>query len=471
MDPVLLARLQFAITIIYHFFFVPLTLGLSIVVAIMETIYVRTGNEVYKRMTKFWGKLLLINFAMGVVTGIVQEFQFGMAWSEYSRYVGDIFGAPLAIEALLAFFLESTFLGVWIFGWDKLSKGLHATTMWLVAIGSNISAIWILIANAFMQHPVGYTISNGRAELTNFAQVIFNQPIFSHFPHVFSAGLVTVAFFMLGISAYHLLRQNETDLFRRSFRMAAIIGVIGTILVGVIGHTQGQEINTTQPMKLASLEALFDTENPASLSIITIKNPFNHNSNVIDWRMPGMLSFMEYNRFTGEVIGINQLQAQYVEQYGAGDYVPPPVILYWSFRAMVGAGLVMILISLFALFIDLKKQYGRFHWFFKLLPWAIILPYMANTTGWILTEVGRFPWVVYGLVKLQDGVSKVVSSGMLLTSLIGFILVYGLLIAATVYLMLKFSKAGPAPTDKPEPPEEFIPSLVGSQDPQQEAEL
>ncbi len=457
MDVLLLARLQFAITIIYHFFFVPLTLGLSLVVAILETIYVSTGKEIYKQLTKFWGKLFLINFAMGVVTGIVQEFQFGMAWSEYSRFVGDIFGAPLAIEALVAFFLESTFLGMWIFGWDKLSKGLHLTTMWVVAIGSNISAIWILIANAFMQHPVGYTITDGRAELTNFSQVVFNLPIFSHYPHVFSAGLVTVAFFMLGISAYHLLRQNQIDIFKPSFRIAAIIGVVGTIMVGSIGHTQGQEINLTQPMKLASLEALFNTENPASLSIITIRNPFT-NANVIDLRIPGLLSFMEYNRFTGEVKGINQLQAQYEQQYGPGDYVPPPVILYWSFRAMVGSGLLMILISLVALFIDLKNLYGKYPWFFKLLPWAIVLPYLANTTGWILTEVGRFPWVVYGVVNLQAGVSKAVTGGMLLTSLIGFILVYGLLISATVYLMLKFAKAGPAIAL--EVSEEFIPSLV-----------
>ena len=344
MDVLLLARLQFAITIVYHFFFVPLTLGLSLVVAILETFYVITGKDVYKRLTKFWGKLFLINFAIGVVTGIVQEFQFGMSWSEYSRFVGDIFGVPLAIEALVAFFLESTFLGVWIFGWDRLPKGVHLTSMWLVAIGSNVSAIWILIANAFMQHPVGYTVANGRAELTDFSKVIFNLPIFSHYPHVFSAGLVTVAFFMLGISAYHLVRHNETDFFRFSFRMAAIIGVVGTILVGVIGHTQGQEINTTQPMKLASLEALFNTENPASLSIITIKNPFN-DALILDWRIPGGLSFMEYNRFTGEVKGINELQAFYQAQYGPGDYVPPPVVLYWSFRAMVGAGLLMILIE------------------------------------------------------------------------------------------------------------------------------
>jgi cytochrome d ubiquinol oxidase subunit I len=457
MDVLLLARIQFAITIIYHFFFVPLTLGLSLVVAILETIYVITGNEIYKRLTKFWGKLLLINFAVGVVTGIVQEFHFGMAWSEYSRFVGDIFGAPLAIEALVAFFLESTFLGIWIFGWDRLSKGLHLTTIWLVAIGSTISALWILIANVFMQHPVGYTINNGRAELTNFAEVVFNPPIFSHFPHVISAGLVTVAFFMLGISAYHLLRRNEIDLFKISFRMAAIIGLVGTIAVGVIGHTQGQELNDTQPMKLASLEALFNTENPASLSVITIKNPFNDEL-VLNWRIPGALSFMEFNKFTGEVKGINQLQAQYIQEFGPGDYTPPPVVLYWSFRIMVGAGLLMILLSLIALVIDFKNLYIKFSWFLVLLTFAIALPYLANTTGWILTEVGRYPWVVYELLKQQDGVSQVVSSGMFLTSLIGFILIYGLIIIATVYLMMKFAKAGPDVIE--EEPAEFTPSLV-----------
>jgi cytochrome d ubiquinol oxidase subunit I len=329
--------------------------------------------------------------------------------------------------------------------------------MWLVTIGASISALWILIANAFMQHPVGYTINDGRAELTNFAEVIFNPPIFSHYPHVLSAGLVTVAFFMLGISAYHLLRQNETDLFKSSFRMAAIIGVIGTIMVGLFGHTQGQEINQNQPMKLAALEALFNTENPASLSIITIANPFTDDL-ILDLRIPSVLSFLEYNRFAGEVKGINQLQAQYEQQYGPGNYVPPSVILYWSFRTMVGAGLIMILMSLVALVIDLRNLYGKFSWFLKLLPFAVALPYLANTTGWILTEVGRFPWVVYGLVKMKDGVSKVVTGGMLLTSLIGFILVYGLIIIATVYLMMKFAKAGP--TVAGEVPAEFTPSLV-----------
>ncbi len=454
MDVLLLARLQFALTIVYHFFFVPLTIGLSLTVAILETIYVSTGNEIYKRMTKFWGKLFLINFAMGVVTGIVQEFQFGMSWSEYSRYVGDIFGAPLAFEALVAFFLESTFLGLWIFGWEKLSKGLHATVIWIVAIASNISAIWILIANAFMQHPAGYTITDGRAQLANFAQVVFNTPIFTHYPHVLAASLSTAAFFMLGISAYHLLRQSENQFFRNSMRIAAIIGVIGTIMVGIYGHSQGQEINRTQPMKLASIEALFDTENPASLSVITIVNPFTRQL-LIDWRIPGALSFMEYNRFTGEVKGINDLQAMYEQQYGPGEYTPPPVILYWGFRTMVGAGLLMILISLIVLVINLKHWDKKFKWFFSLLPFAMALPYLANTAGWVVAEVGRFPWVVYGLLKQQDGVSRVISGGMLLTSLIGFILLYAVLLIADIYLMSKSAKAGPGTgfegEDTPEP--------------------
>jgi cytochrome d ubiquinol oxidase subunit I len=463
MDVLVLARLQFAITIIYHFFFVPLTLGLSIIVAIFETFYVATGKEIYKRLTKFWGKLFLINFAVGVVTGIVQEFQFGMAWSEYSRFVGDVFGVPLAIEALLAFFLESTFLGIWIFGWDRISKGLHLATIWLVAIGSSISALWILIANVFMQHPVGYTISDGRAVLTDFSQVVFNYPIFSHYPHVLSAGFVTAAFFMLSISAYHLLHHNETELFRISFRTAAIIGIIFTISVGVIGDVQGKEINDYQPMKLASLEALFETANPASLSVLTIKNPFN-DSLILDWRIPAGLTFLEYNRLTGEVQGINQLQAMYELRYGQGNYTPPPVVLYWSFRFMVGAGLLMILFSLLAVFFDIRNTILKHKWFLTLLIFTVFLPYLANTTGWIVTEVGRFPWVVYELVLQKDGVSKVVSGAEFLITLIGFLLVYGLIIIVTVYLMIKYAKLGPASTT--EEPSEIAPSFISPGDSQ-----
>ncbi len=260
MDPLLLARLQFAVTTVYHFFFVPLTLGLSILVALMETIYVRTGQEIYKQMAKFWGKLFLINFAMGVVTGIVQEFQFGMNWSEYSRFVGDIFGAPLAIEALLAFFLESTFLGLWIFGWEKLSKGLHAATIWMVAIGANISALWILIANSFMQQPVGYALQNGRAEMVDFVALVLNPNIWVQFPHTVLAGFTTAAFFVMGICAYHILRKKNLLFFQRSFQIAAIFGTFAIVLVILNGHSQAQHMVESQPMKMAAAEALWETE-------------------------------------------------------------------------------------------------------------------------------------------------------------------------------------------------------------------
>ena len=259
MDALTLARLQFAATTVYHFFFVPLTLGLSLLVAVMETLYVRTGDETYQRMTKFWGKLFLINFAMGVVTGIVQEFQFGMNWSEYSRFVGDIFGAPLAIEATLAFFLESTFLGVWVFGWDKLSKTMHATAIWLVAISSNLSAIWILIANSFMQQPAGMALEGGKALLqdghlvmNDFWGLVFNSNLFYQYPHVLFSALTTASFFMLGISAYHLLRKNEVEAFQRSFQIAAVVGIVAALMVAFNGHAQAQHMVQTQPMKMAA---------------------------------------------------------------------------------------------------------------------------------------------------------------------------------------------------------------------------
>lgn len=446
MDPLILARLQFAITTVYHFFFVPLTMGLSIIIAVMETLYVSTGNETYKRMTKFWGKLFVINFAIGVVTGIVQEFQFGMNWSEYSRYVGDIFGVPLAIEALSAFFLESTFLGIWLFGWEKVPKGLHAVTIWLVAIGSNISALWILIANSFMQQPVGYAITNGRAEMTDFFTVLLNPNIWTQFPHVFSAGLTTAAFFILGISAYHLVRKNEVDLFKRSMQIAAIIGCFAALLVGINGHSQAQHVGVAQPMKLAAMEGLWDTEEPAPLSLFTIGS-LDGTKEIWSIRIPGFLSLLACDNLSCKVLGMNELQDMYSAKYGAGDYTPPSFITYWCFRAMVGAGTLIILIAFYVLFISIGDLYDKNSRFLKLLPLAIALPYIANSTGWILTEVGRFPWVVYGLVKLEDGLSVSVDVAELLITLIGYTLIYAILILATIYLLTKYAKAGPAEMD------------------------
>ena len=403
MDPLILARLQFTATTVFHFFFVPLTLGLSIIVAVMETMYVKTGNEMYKRMTKFWGKLFLINFAMGVVTGIVQEFQFGMNWSEYSRFVGDIFGVPLAIEALLAFFLESTFLGIWIFGWDKLSKGLHAAVMWLVAIGSNLSALWILIANSFMQQPVGYTLQNGRAEMTDFWAVMFNPHVGVQFPHVFFAGLTTAAFFILGISLYHLVKQSpDQEVYRRSFKIGSLFAVIGTVFVILVGHSQAQYMMKIQPMKMAAAEALWETEDPAAMSLFTWGDEKNK-KDVWAFRVPGLLSFLAYNTFSGRVEGIKELQEKAVEKHGPGDYVPPVAISYWTFRIMAGAGFVMLALSVWWLIRSLRdKLEFKKRWILIGLG-AISLPYIANSTGWIFTEVARQPWIVFGVLKTEHG--------------------------------------------------------------------
>ena len=459
MDVLALARWQFGITTIYHFFFVPLTLGLSLIVAIMETIYVRTGNETYKRMTQFWGRLFLINFAMGVVTGLVQEFQFGMNWSSYSRFVGDIFGAPLAIEALLAFFLESTFLGIWIFGWERLSKKLHLVTIWLVVLGSNISAFWILVANSFMQEPVGYTIRHGRAEMTNFFALLTNPNVWVQFPHVLMAGFATGAFFVLGISAYQLLKKRgDSDLFRKSLHISVIVAVIASFLVAIVGHTQAQHMIQTQPMKMAAAEALWNSEDPASFSLFTIGNEQNR-SDVFAIRVPDLLSVFAFNSLDGKVQGIDQLQAQYTKQYGPGDYVPPVAITYWSFRLMVGAGTLMILLSLGALFLMLRKRLEKMRWALWVLPFAIALPYLANSTGWLMTEMGRQPWIVFGVMKTASAVSPNVGWGSVLTSLIVFTLLYGALAVADVYLLQKYARIE-VHTPEQETDTEQEPSLV-----------
>jgi cytochrome d ubiquinol oxidase subunit I len=461
MDPIVLARLQFAVTTVYHFFFVPLTLGLSILVAIMETIYVRTGREVYKDMAKFWGKLFLINFAMGVVTGIVQEFQFGMNWSEYSRFVGDIFGAPLAIEALLAFFLESTFLGVWVFGWEKLSKGLHAAAFWLVAIGSNVSALWILIANSFMQQPVGYAINNGRAEMTDFFALILNPNVWVQFPHVVSAGLATGSFFVLGIASYHILRRSNVDLFKRSFQIAAIFATIAVMMVILNGHSQAQHMVETQPMKMAAAEALWQTEDPASFSLLTIGD-LAQRRDVFKIRLPSLLSLLAYNQLDGEVKGIYNLQEEYVQEYGPGNYIPPVAASYWTFRIMAGAGFGLLLLAIYALFLTMGDMIETRPAALKIFGFAIFLPYLANTAGWLLTELGRSPWVVFGVMKIEDAISPTVTGGMVLASLLGFTLVYAVLMVADIYLLRKFARAGAAgPVAGDEEP---LPSLLGASD-------
>lgn len=449
MDVLMLSRLQFAITTVYHFFFVPLTLGLSILVALMETMYVVTKRDMYREMTKFWGKLFVINFAMGVVTGIVQEFQFGMNWSEYSRFVGDIFGAPLAVEALLAFFLESTFLGVWIFGWDKISAKAHLAAIWLVAIASNVSAYWILVANSFMQEPVGYTIRNGRADMTDFLALLLNPNVLVQFPHVFAAGLTTASFFVLGIAAWHLRRDSNVEVFKRSFTIASVFAVLGVGLVILNGHAQAQHMYANQPMKIAAAEGLFDTEEPASFSLLTIGDR-SGTQELFSIRIPYALSLLACNNLTCEVQGINDLQTKYTSQFGPGDYVPPAWIVYWSFRAMVGAGFALLALALLAAFFGLSEMLDAKNKWLRIFPYAVFLPYVATTTGWLMAEVGRMPWIVNGLMLVEQGVSVVTNVFTVSLSLVGFTLVYGALMVANIYLLLKFARRGSASQSTPE---------------------
>ena len=462
MSLVMLSRWQFAITTIYHFFFVPLTLGLVWIVAILETVYVRTGNESYKRMAVFWGKLFLINFAMGVVTGIVQEFQFGMNWSEYSRYVGDIFGAPLAIEALLAFFLESTFLGLWIFGWNRLSKGMHAATIWVVAVSSSLSALWILLANGWMQHPVGFVLNeaSGRAELVDFAALALNPRGWLLFWHTIASGFTTAAFFVLGISAYHLARKQEVEVFQRSFLLAAVIGVIASVMVGLSGDSQGRYLREVQPMAAAASEALWHTDDPAPFSVVAMFDPTGRRE-IWSLRIPKVLSFLYYLKPEGEVEGIHELQAEYAARHGPGNYVPLVALDYWMFRLMVGIGFLMVALAGCALALSLSKWPEKWSRWLRRVVWVIALPYVANTSGWILTETARQPWVVHGLLKTENAASPNVGAAMVLFSLIAFVLTYALLMAADIYLLVKTAKAGPQPAGAAS--EDLSPSVAGAQ--------
>jgi cytochrome d ubiquinol oxidase subunit I len=461
MDPITLSRWQFGLTTVYHFLFVPLTLGMGWFVAFMQTRYYQTKDETFRKMAKFWGKLFLINFAIGVVTGIVQEFQFGMNWSEYSRYVGDIFGAPLAIEALLAFFLESTFLGIWVFGEGRVPDKVHLASIWLVAIGSNLSALWILLANGWMQNPVGYVINNvtGRAELVDFFALAANPKGWIFFWHTIASGLATASFMILGVSAYHIVRKKNLDLFKRSFRMAALVGLAASALVILGGHTQGQFIYEKQPMKMAAIEALWWAEKPASFSILTIGD-LTGKQLVWEVRVPTLLSFIACNNFACEVKGVNDIQALYAQQYGPGDYIPLMVVTYWTFRFMMATGFLMALLSLLFL-IAMRRPIEKARWM-KWVPWVIALPYIANICGWVLTETGRQPWIVQGLLKVEDAVSPNLTPVDLLISLIGFVLLYGALAGAMVYLLRKYAIAGPDAALHHSV--DVAPTLVGGQD-------
>ncbi len=444
MDALALARWQFGITTVYHYLFVPLTLGLVWVVAGLQTAWYATGEEVWRRLTRFWGKLFLINFAMGVATGIVQEFQFGMNWSEYSRFVGDVFGAPLAIEALLAFFLESTFLGLWIFGWDKLPKRVHLLSIWMVVLGSNVSAYFILVANSFMQQPLGYALREGRAEMTSFLALVTNPHVFVQFPHVMTGAFACAGFFVLAISAWQLLRAKDEasrDAFRRSFRIGAVYALAASLAVIVVGHGQAQYMTRIQPMKMASAEALWDSADPAPMSLFTWGDEPGRRD-VFALKVPGLLSFLAHNRFGGEVKGIKELEAEYAQRYGAGSYVPPIKWTYWSFRVMVGSGLLMLALAGWALVAVLRASFERSPRLLALLVPALALPYVANSSGWIFTEIGRVPWIVFGVMRIESSVSPAVSFAEVLCTLVGFTLLYAVLMAADVYLLAKYARAG-----------------------------
>ena len=457
MSNLLLARWQFGITTIYHFFFVPLTIGLAFLIAYMETMYVTRHDETYKQMAKFWGKLFLINFAVGVVTGILQEFQFGMNWSDYSRFVGDVFGAPLAVEALASFFLESTFLGIWIFGWERLSKGVHLTAIWLVAIGTTISAFWILTANSFMQEPVGYTVRNGHAEMSSFGALITNKQLWLEFPHVWFGALSTGAFFILGVSAWHLLRTHKAEAFQRSFQIAAIVGLASSILVGVVGHEQAQHLVQSQPMKMAASEALWNTSpEVAPWTVVAAINTKDHTDSM-QIQIPGMLSILSYNKLHGSVEGINQLQAQYQAKYGPGNYIPPVRVTFWSFRIMVLAGGLMVLLGIWGVVAVIRNKLSTRRALLRIAVPSIALPYIANSMGWVMTEIGRQPWTVFGLLKTSNSVSPTVSAGMVLTTVIGFTLIYGVLAVLDVMLLVRTLKSG---MDSPSTPNVTSPKVT-----------
>ncbi|MFD9288181.1 cytochrome ubiquinol oxidase subunit I [Streptomyces sp. NPDC060030] len=467
--PETLARWQFGITTVYHFLFVPLTISLAALTAGLQTAWVRTDNEKYLRATKFWGKLFLINIAMGVVTGIVQEFQFGMNWSDYSRFVGDVFGAPLAFEALIAFFFESTFIGLWIFGWDKLPKKIHLACIWMVSIGTILSTFFILAANSWMQHPVGYRINEerGRAELTDFWKVLTQDTALTQFFHTITAAFLVGGAFMVGISAFHLARKKHIRVMRTSLRVGLVTVVAAGMLTAVSGDTLGKVMFKQQPMKMAAAEALWEGEDGAPFSLFAVGD-VAEGHNDVEVSIPGVLSFLADNTFTSHVPGINDINKELQETYGPGDYRPNIPVAFWSFRWMIGFGMASFGLGLLGLWLTRRKfllppalrtgedevpnlvlfrnkvlspKLAKLYWITAL--WTMLFPLIANSWGWIFTEMGRQPWVVYGVFQTRDAVSPGVSQGEILTSMIGFTALYAVLAVIEVKLLLKYVKAGP----------------------------
>ena len=455
-----LARAQFATTSIYHFFFVPLTLGLGPIVAVMQTMWHRTRDERWLRLTHFFGTLFLINFAIGVATGLVQEFQFGMNWSVYSKFVGNVFGAPLAIEGLAAFMLEATFIGLWIFGWNRLSPRVHLATLWIAVAGSWLSAFFILVANSWMQHPVGYKMVNGEAQLTSVWALLSNGFALRAYVHTMLAGLIFGSIVMLGICCWQFLRRQDVDLFLKAAKLALIVAVPVTLLQLIVGNRFGAAVTSAQSMKIAASEAQWNTCQPCGFSLFQIGG-FTKDDQTPSFSItvPRLLSYMATGSFDGQVQGLNPLQKQEQRQYGRGNYMPNVRVIYWSMRVMAYMGMLMVLVAAVGAWLYRKQKLARARWFHRTAIVAISFPYIAATAGWILTEMGRQPWIVQGLLKTADANSPSVSTTWLAISLAVFVALYVLLLAVDVWLMRRFGgrdlgavpEAPPAPAAAPEP--------------------
>jgi cytochrome d ubiquinol oxidase subunit I len=446
---VLLSRWQFGVTITYHFLFVPLTIGLALLVAVMQVLAYRKRDPVWERLTWYFGGLFLINFAMGVVTGIVQEFQFGMNWSSYSVFVGNIFGAPLAMEGLLAFFAESTFIGIWLFGRDRLPPLARVLSICVVSVATIVSAFFILTANAWMQHPVGYRIVGNKAELTDFWALLGNSTLWAEWTHTVLAAFVTGAMFVLGVSAWRLLRGDNPDAFRRSAKLSSIVALVCVVLVMVTGDLQARLMDDQQPMKMAAAEAVYKTQAGASFSLLTIGNLSGQP--IFQIRIPHLLSLIATTSWNGKVTGVAQAQHAEVLKYGPGSYVPVLWVTYWSFRLMVGFGFVILIASAWALWRTRRGgkpfEFGR--WTLWALVACIAAPFAANTFGWLFTEMGRQPWIVYGLMKTGLAGSPSVSATDVAVTLGGFVFLYTALGVTDVILMYIVARRGLGP-DEPD---------------------
>jgi cytochrome bd ubiquinol oxidase subunit I len=436
-----LARWQFAVTSIYHFLFVPVTIGLAFLVALLETAWYRSDDETYRRLARFFGALLLINVAIGVVTGLIQEFEFGMNWSAYSRLVGNVFGGPLAMEGLAAFFLESTFLGIWIFGWNRLSKRAHLVTIWLVAAGTVLSAAFIMAANSWMQHPVGYKMVNGQPQLTNIWDLFTNPTFVWAYPHVLLAALVTGSVLMLGVSAWHMHREQTIETFRRTAVISLAVLLPSIVLAMFVGSELGVVEEKYQPMKIAAAEALWNTcPSHCSFSAFQIGGGNNDMTPTQIINIPDLLSILATNHVDGEVQGLNQLNAMYQKEYGPGNYIPNVFIQYWSMRVMAYLATLIAIFAVWGGWLLYRRKLDHAKWFLRIAPWVVILPFLMNTAGWLLTENGRQPWIVQGLLKTANGVSPSVSATDIWISIFVFLAVFVALGVADAWLMLRYGR-------------------------------